>query len=179
MWIFPSIPAMRLLLQTDLQGTHLTRETGTRRGTPVLAPQPHTLSPTSRTEPRRHRAYYSQVAHGLMEALAGSGRAASSAQIAAAHQLAGALEAEEAHFLVLAGDPAFHPMQRTHFPIGKLLAAVKSHQELYDVVAEQWPQDGSRGAPLAQVRLGAQPCAERALHWHPSARRVPQHFQML
>lgn len=94
-----------------------------------------------------------------MEALAGSGKAASSAQIAAAHQLAGALEAEEAHFLVLAGDPAFHPMQRTHFPIGKLLAAVKSHQDVYDVIAEQWSQDGTRGAPLAQVRLGGRPCA--------------------
>ena len=108
-----------------------------------------------------------------MEALTGSGRAASCAQIAAAHQLAGALEVEEAHFLVLAGDPAFHPMQRTHFPIGKLLAVVKSHQELYDVIAEQWTQDGSRGAPLAQVRLGAQPCAERAPQRLSSARQMP------
>lgn len=96
-----------------------------------------------------------------MEALAGRGRAATGAQIAAAHQLAGALEAGEAHFLALAGDPAFHPMQRTHFPIGKLLAAVKSHQDVYDTIAEQWALDGSRGAPLAQVRSGPALCDEK------------------
>lgn len=92
-----------------------------------------------------------QVANGLVESLAGSGRAASDAQIAAAHQLASALEAEEVLFLALAGDPSFHPMQRTHFPIGKLLAAMKSHQDIYDVVAEQWTCDGAHGTPLAQV----------------------------
>ena len=92
------------------------------------------------------------MANRLIESLAGSGRAASDAQIAAAHLLSSALEAEEAHFLALAGDLAFHPMQRTHFPIGKLLAAVKSHQDVYDVVAEQWTTDGAHGTPLAQVR---------------------------
>ena len=97
-----------------------------------------------------------QVAHKLLESLAGSGRAANEAQQVAAHQRAAALEAEETHFQELAGDPAFHPMQRTQFPIGKLLAAVRSHGDAYDAVAVQWTADGTQGASLAQVCR--QPC---------------------
>jgi hypothetical protein len=48
----------------------------------------------------------------------------------AAHTLASLLEAEEAKYRALVGDPHSSPSLRNHYTIGKLLSAIKVRQQL-------------------------------------------------
>lgn len=63
-----------------------------------------------------------QAVHSL---LAQIGAGSEPDRIFAAHQLAALVETEEAKFRALVGDPSANPNLRSHYAIGKILAAVK------------------------------------------------------
>ncbi|KAF6254729.1 hypothetical protein COO60DRAFT_1642091 [Scenedesmus sp. NREL 46B-D3] len=70
----------------------------------------------------------------------------------AAHTLASLLEAEEAKYKALVGDPHSSPSLRNHYTIGKLLNAIKDEEELFDAIVDQWLS--ARSATLEQQVAG-------------------------
>eukprot|EP00775_Hariotina_reticulata_P010779 gene10778-10935_t len=73
-------------------------------------------------------------------------------RIFAAHQLAALLETEEAKYRTHVGDPHENPSLRYHYTIGKILAAVKDAEDIYDGIVDSWVV--SRSATLEQQVAG-------------------------
>ncbi|GLI63939.1 hypothetical protein VaNZ11_007080, partial [Volvox africanus] len=75
------------------------------------------------------------------------------AQLTAAVQLAGLLEAEEGRFRDVVGDPWGGPTgQRAAHSIGRLLACIKERESVYDNLCESWVL--SRSVPMEQQVAG-------------------------
>ncbi|KIY96542.1 HIV-1 Vpr-binding protein [Monoraphidium neglectum] len=90
-----------------------------------------------------------EVILGLLRALDEGG---ADEQCFAAHRLAALLEAEEAKYRAVVGDPHANPSLRNHYTVGKILAFIKEEEDVYDKICDTWVQ--SRNATLEQQVAG-------------------------